>query len=80
VSAEIVLSAAELKSVRDGATVLADSSDGKVVNVSTMPYPDDGRFRVALSPADLDLIERDPEGLVCASTDGTTGWTVRVAS
>lgn len=34
---------------------------------------------LVLSSADLDVIEQDPVGLVCAPTDGTTGWTVRVA-
>jgi hypothetical protein len=51
------------------------------VNVSTMRFPDDGRYSVALSPADMDLIEQDPAGLVVgdAWTPGL-GWTVRVAS
>jgi hypothetical protein len=35
---------------------------------------------VVVSSADLDLIEGDPVGVVCASADGGAGWTVRVAS
>jgi hypothetical protein len=36
--------------------------------------------QIVLSPADLDLIERQPGGLVVADEIGTTDWTVRVAS
>lgn len=34
--------------------------------------------QIVLTDADLDLIEREPEGLVVADTTGTTGWTVRM--
>lgn len=79
-SAEIVLSRASLRAIRDGATVSADASDGKVVNLSTMALAGAGRFQVVLSAADLALIEHDPAGQVCGAVTGGTGWTVRVAS
>lgn len=76
-SAEIILSASALRSLRAGATVVADSTDGKIVNLSTMPYPQDGRYQVVLSPADLDLITTDPAGLVVPAEGMPLGWTVR---
>lgn len=78
-SAQIVLAPAEVESIRAGATVLVGSSDGKLVNLSTMRLPDDGRFRVTLSLAKLDLIERDAVGLVVGDDRVRgLGWTVRV--
>ncbi|WP_433730881.1 hypothetical protein ACQP2Y_21250 [Actinoplanes sp. CA-051413] len=81
----ITLSRAAFDKLREGRITirLADSGGRRVAVFPQRVWPSARvpalQPSVVLNPADLDLIERDPEGLVCASTDGTTGWTVRLA-
>jgi hypothetical protein len=61
---------------------LADSEGQRVFLFTKIVWPSDRhpgpQPSVVLSPADLDLIEQQPEGLVVADTTGTTGWTMRM--
>lgn len=89
-SAELVLSSWDLTTVRRrGRAVVADNGGVGVVvyamvegvgEYADLPYEyADLPYRVALTQAHLDLIERDPVGLVCRDARVTgIGWTVRV--
>lgn len=81
---ELILAAWQVSDLQSGQQVAAVDSDERPVTVF-MPRPDaavpDGAGYPVLEllPVDLDPIE-SPEGLHCESTDGATGWLVRVAS
>lgn len=66
--------------VRAGNTMVRVLRDGSgyspLIAGDGRPCPD----QLVLSTTDLDVIEREPDGLVCADATRTTGWTVRVAS
>jgi hypothetical protein len=81
----ITLFRAAFDKLREGrATVaLADSAGQRVFLFTKRVWPSDRppapQPSVVLTDADLDLIEQEPEGLVVADTERTTGWTIRMA-
>lgn len=80
----ITLFRAAFDKLREGrATVSLPDSEGQRVFLFSKRVWPSGRIpapqpSVVLSDADLDLIERESEGLVVADAARTTGWTVRM--
>jgi hypothetical protein len=83
---DLILFQAAFDRLREGrVTVRLADSEGQRVAVFTRQVWPSSRVpalqpSVVLGPADLDLIERRPEGLVCAASDGSAGWTVRMSA
>ena len=74
----IALTPSDVWVIRRGHMTAVEDSTGQIVDVAMFPLPANGDVRVTLSAGDLDLIERQPEGLVVADTARSTGWTIRM--
>jgi hypothetical protein len=80
----ITLSRAAFHTIRRGRSTVrvADSEGQRVALFSQQVWPSTRvpalQPSVVLSRADLDLIDQQPEGLVCAATAGGAGWTIRL--
>lgn len=79
-TAVIVLAVAQVDTIRAGDSVNVIDSTGRWVRLypwASQVARRGDRLYVDLSAADLDLIVREPEGLVVADAMRSTGWTVR---
>jgi hypothetical protein len=80
----ITLPRAKFDRLREGKHVWWDDNTGREVLLHMQGARPgdvyDGAPVAELTSADLDLIERQPEGLGVADTTRTTGWTIRVTS